>query len=332
MTPLQDLRIPRFKQSIQAWCRENGFNPEEIVAWKQVCGVYDIPVSATEQAKIVLTNAIIAKQEGREYVSPEPVVPNYVANEKSFRKIELTFNGQTTLLEGLHHMQFEDVLRAVTTKVPLLLVGEAGAFKTSTVAAVAKAINQKFYCQSVGAQTTKSDLMGYMDAAGIYRYSVFRHAFENGGVFLLDEIDAGNANVITCLNAALANQVCSFPDGMIEAHPDFICIAAANTFGTGASRQYVGRNQLDAASLDRFVVIEFLYDEEMEKQICNNDQWVKKVQKIRRHLKGERVVISPRASINGAKLLSAGFTMEAVLEMTILKGCSQDIKERILAV
>jgi hypothetical protein len=32
----------------------------------------------------------------------------------------------------------------------------------------------------------------------------------------------------------------------------FVCIAAANTFGTGADRQYVGRNQLDESTLDRF--------------------------------------------------------------------------------
>jgi cobaltochelatase CobS len=39
----------------------------------------------------------------------------------------------------------------------------------------------------------------------------------------------------------------------------------ANTFGTGADRQYVGRNQLDESTLDRFRIgqIERDYDSEI---------------------------------------------------------------------
>ena len=34
---------------------------------------------------------------------------------------------------------------------------------------------------------------------------------------------------------------------------------------------YVGRNQLDGATLDRFAVIEFEYDEEIEKNLCEDN-------------------------------------------------------------
>src|SRR5215217_6156820 len=80
----------------------------------------------------------------------------------------------------------------------------------------------------------------------------------------MDEIDAGNANVIIQVNAALSNGYCSFPDGMVQRHDDFIFLASANTFGDGASRQYVGRNQLDAATLDRFTTLVWEIDEELE--------------------------------------------------------------------
>ena len=44
-------------------------------------------------------------------------------------------------------------------------------------------------------------------------------------------------------------------------------IAAANTFGTGADLMYAGRNQLDAATLDRFYVVKMDYDEALEQDI-----------------------------------------------------------------
>ena len=245
------------------------------------------------------------------------------------KHIEVTVNENTTKLEGLVHYQFEKVLKCIAAKVNTMLVGEAGSGKTTIVHNAATALNVPFYCMSVGAQTTKSDIMGYMDATGNYRATIFRTAFEHGGVFCLDEIDAGNANVITCLNSALSNGMCGFPDGMISKHVDFVCVATANTFGTGASRSYVGRNQLDAASLDRFVVCEIGYDEELERKIAGNDNWVNMVQNLRSIMKGERCVISPRASISGAKLLAQGFTQSEVIEMTIIKGMSEDMANKV---
>jgi len=60
------------------------------------------------------------------------------------------------------------------------------------------------------------------------------------------------------------------PSGeVIERHPDFILFSAMNTYGTGASRLYTGRSQLDAASLDRWVVLDCDYDAELERSLCS---------------------------------------------------------------
>ena len=80
------------------------------------------------------------------------------------------------------------------------------------------------------------------------------------------------------LNSALANGSCAFADGMVKRHEDFILIATANTFGNGANAQYVGRNQLDSATLDRFVTIEWGYDEELEMAIASDKEWCETVQ------------------------------------------------------
>ena len=113
-----------------------------------------------------------------------------------------------------------------------------------------------------------------------------------------------------------------FPDKRVSRHPDFRVVAAANTFGTGADRQYVGRNQLDAASLDRFAFLEWGYDEALERSLAGNDAWVDRVQKVRKAVSTLKIrhVVSPRASIQGASLLAAGMAQSAVESAVLFRG------------
>lgn len=234
---------------------------------------------------------------------------------------------------GLQHKDFNKLLTLANNRLDTMLVGAAGSGKTTICHAVADALSLPFYMVSVGQQTTKTDLMGYMDATGNYIKTHLRSAYEQGGVFLLDEVDAGNANVITVLNSLLSNGLASFPDKMITRHKDFIFFCAANTYGRGNDRQYIGRNQLDAASLDRFVSVNFDYDEVLEAAISINQDFTKKIQAIRKtvfELKLQ-IVVSPRASIKGGQLLQAGFPEDTVLDMVVFKGCNQDIKNKIMS-
>ena len=231
------------------------------------------------------------------------------------------------------HCKTADIIKVCGAGIHCLLVGPAGSGKTTACEQVARALDLKFYPLSVGPQTTKSDLLGFIDANGNYHSTPVRDAFQNGGLLLLDEVDAANAGVLTVLNALLANGHCSFPDGIITKHDNFRCIAAANTYGRGADRLYVGRNQLDAATLDRFSggVVNFDYDETLEMSLAGNDTWCAFVQSLRHaaeRLK-ERVVLSPRASIAGAKLLKLGYTWSAAAEMAIFKGISDDLKSKL---
>jgi cobaltochelatase CobS len=218
----------------------------------------------------------------------------------------------------------------VKHKIPAFLVGPAGSGKTTVAENVAKKFGMDFYCMSVGNQTTKSDLLGFISATGNYVSTVFRTAFEEGGVFLLDEIDAGNSNVLTILNSALANGYCSFPDGMVKRHKNFCCIASGNTIGQGANKQYVGRNQLDGATLDRFTKIDWTYDEVLEKKISKNNGWTNRVQAIRKICNdmGLKLIISPRASINGSNLINDGIPVLQVDEACIFKGQIDEITKQ----
>jgi cobaltochelatase CobS len=85
--------------------------------------------------------------------------------------------------------------------------------------------------------------------------SLFEAIYEDGGVFLFDELDAGDENLLTLLNSALANGYFVNQQGkIIEAHEQFVPVSAANTMGLGANGRYTGRNRLDAATLDRWAM------------------------------------------------------------------------------
>jgi len=233
---------------------------------------------------------------------------------------------------GTQHFQFETLLMTIAARVNALMVGPAGSGKTSAAHAAAVALNIPFYSISVGMQTTKTEFFGYTDATGKYVRTLFREAFEKGGVFLIDEMDAGNANVITSINQALANGYCAFPDGMISKHNDFVIISSANTYGNGTNREYVGRNQLDAATLDRFAVIEWNYDTDLEGSLCGNKEWLMFVRKCRANADKHKVrtVISPRASILGAQLIAQGIKLDAVKDMLIFKGMNETEKAKLV--
>lgn len=233
---------------------------------------------------------------------------------------------------GKVHKCFGDLMHIVSCRNHAFLTGGAGSFKTSGAKKVAEVLGLECSAISVSAQTTESKLLGYMDAHGKYVTTEFRKRYENGGVFILDEIDNGNANTLAVLNSALANDDCAFADGMVKMHEDFVLIATANTFGSGANAQYVGRNALDKATLDRFDHVEWDYDNDLEMHIAPNKAWCKDVQAIRKAVSDLKIkaVVSPRATFGGAKLLASGMSYHKVLFAKIWKGLDADAVAKIL--
>ena len=170
------------------------------------------------------------------------------------------------------HNKFETVMKFVSANEPVFLTGAAGSGKNVLCKQVAKALGLEFYFSNAVTQEYK--ITGFTDAMGTFHETQFYKAFKNGGLFMLDEMDASIPEVLVILNAAIANRYFDFPApiGYVEAHPDFRVVAAGNTFGLGADMEYVGRNQLDMASLDRFAVVEVDYDKDIEMSVANNKE------------------------------------------------------------
>lgn len=225
----------------------------------------------------------------------------------------------------VRHQKYNDIKMCVENDIPVYLVGDAGTGKNFTLEAIAKDMGMKFYFTNSVQQEYK--LTGFIDAGGNFHETEFYKAFKNGGLFFLDEIDASIPEVLVLLNAAIANRYFEFPNGKIEAHPDFRVVAAGNTVGSGADELYTGRLVLDQATLDRFVVIEFDYDRNVEMSLAQgNEQLVNFVRGLRRYAKenGIRATFSYRCIITTVKLMSAGMELQTILKIAIFKGLDTD--------
>ena len=243
------------------------------------------------------------------------------------RKVNYEFNGvKADFGNEVVHKSFETVLKFVTANEPVFLTGAAGCGKNVICKQVAKALNLPFYFSNAVTQEYK--ITGFTDAMGTFHETQFYKAFKNGGVFMLDEIDASIPEVLVILNAAIANRYFDFPApiGYVEAHPDFRVVAAGNTFGLGADIEYVGRNQLDMASLDRFAVVEIDYDRAIEMRVANNDSILVDFAEAFRAAcikAGVRLVVSYRAIGRIAKMKDA-IGIENALKMCLLKNLQKD--------
>ena len=262
------------------------------------------------------------------------IVRDELQNHIVPRPVHIHINDEPRgIIPALSHRLTGKLLATVAAGLAAYIVGPAGSGKTTAAEQVAEALGLRFFMQ--GAASGAHEYMGFIDARGTYNATPFREAFENGGVFLADEIDGSDAAALLALNAALANGVCAFPGSVfpVKKHKDFRFVAAANTFGTGANRQYVGRSQLDAATLDRFVFIDWPYDTVLERMLCTDATWLAYVQSVRAAVEklNIRHVVSPRASIFGEKLIGAGIPLAEVAQMVIWRGLSDADVARIKA-
>ena len=227
-------------------------------------------------------------------------------------------------ITGVVHERFDLVANLVSADIPVFLTGPAGTGKNVICKQVAKALGLEFYFSNAVTQEYK--ITGFIDANGHYHETQFFDAFTKGGLFMLDEMDASIPEVLVMLNAAIANRYFDFPTGRVEAHENFRLIAAGNTFGTGADIEYTGRYQLDAASLDRFALVDIGYSPAIENALAQGDEeLVSFIHGFRKAVQDAGIKhLATYRSIERIKKLDGMMTAQDVLQICLLKSMNQD--------
>ena len=228
--------------------------------------------------------------------------------------------------EEVHHEQYDTIKACLECKIPVYLAGPAGSGKNHTVEQICNELSWDFYFSNSVQQEYK--LTGFIDAGGKYHETEFYKACTSTTecVFFLDEMDASIPEVLTLLNAAIANGYFEFPTGRVTLqHVHFV--AAGNTVGSGADDMYTGRMVLDQATLDRFAIVEFDYSMRIEMAISkNNSDLVSFVHQLRAEAtkKGIRATFSYRCITMVTKLEKAGMDSESIIKIAVVKGLDMD--------
>jgi MoxR-like ATPase len=168
------------------------------------------------------------------------------------------------------HKKYKDISDLIMGNIPVWLEGESGSGKTTIVQQVADDMNVPLYSIVMTRQTGLGALAGIISAHGKYLSTNFRKAYENGGVFLIDEINAADPNLLLVLNS-LRNGYFPFNDGYMEPpHKDFRLAATSNP----SDGHYSQRDTLDASTENRFVKISVEQDKTLIHNLLSDESEV----------------------------------------------------------
>jgi hypothetical protein len=229
-------------------------------------------------------------------------------------------SGETRKIAGVLPAEWNKILQLAVARENILMVGPTGCGKTFVAEKIAEALNLPFYSISCCEGMSENELKGWLLPVGengswVYVPSDFVKAYETGGVFNLDEMDASDANVLTWLNKAIGGT--SFhlamrkENSLVKRHKDFVLVACANTMGSGADMIYVGRNQLDGATRDRFKVgiISMDYSPQVEAALIDPDvlDWGRYIRKAMHQLQDRTHSMSTRTLLSLSNMRKHGW-------------------------
>lgn len=243
----------------------------------------------------------------------------------------------TVTVEG-QHPQFAALVEELGLGHHVYLGGPAGSGKTTAVRKAAEVMGRPFFL--VTAVMDTFEIKGYNNVQGDFvETEASRWAEMKGALLLLDEVDGCSPQATLGLNSAFADRILATAKGKLHIDPSNLVVATANTWGGGATNDYVGRNKLDAAFLDRFQArLAWDYDERFERRIamaqtgCTDAAMPGCIQAIRANARKAqiKVLITPRATFAYCRRRMAGISHLDALNRGVLAGLDETQRNKLL--
>lgn len=218
------------------------------------------------------------------------------------------------------HPEMENVILSIVQQDKSMLVGPAGTGKTYMISQIADKLGIPFYKYSCSRDSSVHDLLGYKQPQSeTYLNTTFLQAYENGGVFLVDEYDAMSGDMSLFFNGiADSSKNISIPHRddkpIATKHKDFKLIMCGNTWGKG-STDYSGRDFQDMALLDRFRFCRHYigYHHRLEEVLMGDFYTI--VETLRNSLEEVGSYLSTRNVEDMSKLLHGGISLIKVVDI-----------------
>jgi ATP-dependent Clp protease ATP-binding subunit ClpA len=294
--------------------------PQSLIGDTFYGSVYCVEKNLTEKALWTIVSKIISNDNIQWILQKEGTTkPTTPVNQTDITVIDLTkeleekqrkrkedniTDDQKFVLNALEpEEKLEKIIEAGLKNI--WMVGPAGCGKSTIARNLAKKLNVPYLCVSCGVGTSAVEFVGYKYPER--EATKFSEFYAKPSVILIDEITALDPSVGQVLNSALANDEIETTTGSVTRHKNCVIIATSNSFGTGASREYVANNQLDASTIDRFAggVIEVDYSEKFESQYDKDVyEYIKQLRVITKKTNLRRVV--------STRLLQAGHMLKTI--------------------
>lgn len=218
-----------------------------------------------------------------------------------------------------------------------LFTGPSGTGKTELVLTACRKLGLKCHVYDMGSMYDPiSEMLGVHriapDGSSVFDYASFTQDIQEEGVILLDELSratpAVNNILLPCLDSrrALPVEMAGTKDRRsIPVHPKCRFVATANI---GA--EYTGTNMMDRALMDRFFPVELSYmPAEQEVEVLMKRYGINKSDArnivstagtVRSNYAKEELgtTLSTRETLRAARMVAAGYTAAAAMELTYL--------------